>query len=64
MRYNRRRSRKNPITTFTNEQAAYLVVGGIAAASVFGYLLYQAGKNAQQIVDLQAQLPSSTAQGG
>jgi hypothetical protein len=45
---------ENPLTTFTTEQAIYLTVGGIVAASVFGYLLYNAGKSTQQIADLQA----------
>lgn len=50
---------ENPLTTFTNEQAAYIVVGGTLLASVLGYMLYKAGMNAQQITDLQAQLPTS-----
>jgi len=47
-------SSENPLTTFTTEQAIYLGVGGVVAASVFGYLLYNAGKSAQQVADLQA----------
>jgi len=43
---------ENPVTTFTTEQALWLAGGGVLAASVFGYLLYNAGKNAQRIADL------------
>jgi hypothetical protein len=43
---------ENPLTTFTTEQALWLAGGGVLAASFFGYLLYNAGKNAQRIIDL------------
>jgi hypothetical protein len=43
---------ENPLTTFTTEQALYLAGGGIVVASFLGYLLYNAGKNAQRIIDL------------
>jgi hypothetical protein len=56
----RRLARQNPITTFTNEQAIYLVVGGTVILSTLGYLLYKAGMNAQQIADLQAQISPSS----
>lgn len=45
---------ENPLTTFTNEQAIYLGLGGVLVASVLGYLLFNAGKSSQQIADLQA----------
>jgi hypothetical protein len=50
----RRRSRRNPVTTFTGEQALWLWGGGLVVFSTIGYMLYQAGKSAQQIADLQA----------
>ncbi len=50
----RRYSRRNTITTFTTEQAIYVGAGGAVVLGVLGYLLYKAGANAQQIVDLQA----------
>jgi hypothetical protein len=45
---------ENPLTTFTNEQAIYLGLGGVVIASFLGYLLFNAGKSSQQIADLQA----------
>jgi hypothetical protein len=51
---------ENPLTTITTEQALWLAGGGILAASFFGYLLYNAGKNAQRIIDLTP----ATATGG
>jgi hypothetical protein len=50
----RRRSRRNPVTTFTTEQALWLAGGGVVIAGTLGWMLYQAGKSAQQIADLQA----------
>lgn len=47
-----RRHRRNPVTTFTTEQALWLAGGGVVVASFLGYLLYNAGKNAQRIADL------------
>jgi len=46
--------RANALTTFTNEQATYLAVGGTGLLVLFGWMMYQAGKMSQQIEDLQA----------
>jgi hypothetical protein len=54
------RRRRNPITTFNNEQSLWLAGASLFVAGTLGYLLYAAGKSAQQIADLQASLPAST----
>ena len=43
-----RRSRPNPVTTFTTEQSLWLAAGGVVIFGTLGYMLYQAGKSAQQ----------------
>lgn len=52
-----RRSRPNPVTTFTTEQSLWLAAGGAVIFGTLGYMLYQAGKSAQQIEDLQSPQP-------
>lgn len=45
---------ENPVTTFTTEQALWLAGGSLLVTSFVGWLLYNAGKNTQQILDMQA----------
>lgn len=52
-----RRSRPNPVTTFTTEQSLWLAAGGVVIFGTLGYMLYRAGKSAQQIEDLQSPQP-------